>query len=209
MRETKGNQGTAPLAIGIWGLQWFMFWTAAMRFLRSLTSPPVLPLKITQHLPSMACSLNGNCRGLVCSQVFCSDEPFTLCYLAFFISVSVWGLAVDLTKSLVITSSSPSLRMQRWTTRRTFCNLRSRAKRWGSVRIGCKGSPCRDSLIRSLSLNSGRIRSCSLNRVERFTMQHWDSGARMDISSWECFPNPLALSKWRRNPSSPNLVKIS
>lgn len=76
-------------------------------------------------------------------------------------------------------------------------------------------------------------------RVQTYT-QHWDSGARMDGSSVECFPNlrthksgadtepqqicedhrvmfqglslqshPLALSKCRRNPSSPNLVKIS
>lgn len=130
-------------------------------------------------------------------------------------SVGVWGFSVDLIKSFVITSASPIFRIQRWTTLRTFCNLRSSAKRWGSIRTGCKGSPFRDSLIMLLSLNSDWVRSWSLSRVERFTlkkkkeqwsnlnvsipdpqtelnqtyMQHWDRGARIDISSWECFPN--------------------
>lgn len=66
-------------------------------------------------------------------------------------------------------------------------------------------------------------------------MQHWVSGARMEVSSWECRPNlrvrrelsmvppapalpagpaaspphPLALSRCKRKPSSPNLVNIS
>ena len=68
-------------------------------------------------------------------------------------------------------------------------------------------------------------------------MQHWESGARMEVSSWECRPNleeisrecralvpahhlphlpdillqphPLALSRCKRKPSSPNLVNIS
>ena len=30
--KTKGNKGTAPSVIGIWSVQWFMFWTFAMRF---------------------------------------------------------------------------------------------------------------------------------------------------------------------------------
>lgn len=99
-----------------------------------------------------------------------TDDPLTLCYLTFSVSVAVWGVSVDLTKSLAITSSSPSLRTQRWTARRTFCSLRSSAERWGSVRIGCKGSPSRDSLITSLSLNSGRARSWSRDSVERFIL---------------------------------------
>lgn len=88
------------------------------------------------------------------------------CYLDMSISVVIWGFAVGLIKSLVTTTSLPSLRMQRWTIRRTFCNLRSSAKRWGSVRTGCKGSVKRDSLMTSLSLNSDRAKSCSLRRVE-------------------------------------------
>ncbi|KAA8581756.1 hypothetical protein FQN60_003337, partial [Etheostoma spectabile] len=91
-----------------------------------------------------------------------STTPFfALCYLTLSTAVAVSGLAVDLIKSLVITSSSPSLRIQRWTARRTFCNLRSSAKRCGSDRTGCKGSPSRDSLITWLSLNSGLARSWS------------------------------------------------
>lgn len=104
--------------------------------------------------------------------------------------------------------------MQRCTTRRTFCSLRSSAKRWGSVRIGCKASFSRDSLMTSLSLYPGRDSRWSRNSVELLIlrnnqrtffppgmflnlsikqkdthMQHWDSGDRMEISSLECFPN--------------------
>ena len=78
---------------------------------------------------------------------------------------------MDLTKSLVITSSSPSRRTHRRTARRIVCNRRSSARRWGSVRTGRKGSPSRDSLITSLSWNSGWARSWSRSSVERFILR--------------------------------------
>lgn len=74
--------------------------------------------------------------------------------------------------------------MQRWTTRRTFCNLRSRAKRWGSVRIGLKGSSFRDSLITSLSLNSGRARSWSRTSVELFILRKEKRGRQDKQDYW-------------------------
>lgn len=100
-----------------------------------------------------------------------SDGPFTLCYLTFAIPVATWGPSVDWTKSSVTTLSLPSLRMQRCTTRRTFCSLRSNANRWGSVRTGCKTSFSRDSLMTSLSLYPGRDNSCSRNSVDLFILR--------------------------------------
>lgn len=96
---------------------------------------------------------------------------------------------MDLTKSLVITSASPSLRTQRCTTPRTFCNLRSSAKRWGSVRMGRSGSPSRDSLITSLSLYSGRAKSWRRTSVERFILRrerresHFSLGTSLKTTS--------------------------
>lgn len=107
--------------------------------------------------------------------------PFTLCYLTFDIPVATWGPSVDWTKSSVTTLSLPSLRMQRCTTRRTFCSLRSNAKRWGSVRIGCKTSFSRDSLMMSLSLYPGRDNSCSRNSVELFILRN---NHRTSFPSW-------------------------
>lgn len=105
-----------------------------------------------------------------CFQRGGAGVSFFFCYLALLISVVLRGLPVDLTKSLVTTLSSPSLRTQRCTTRRTFCNLRSSAKRWGSVRTGCKRSFLRDSLITSLSLYSGRASSWRRSSVELFIL---------------------------------------
>lgn len=81
---------------------------------------------------------------------------------------------MDFMKSLAMTSSSPSLLTQRWTTLSTFCNLRSSANRCGSVRTGRKRSSSRDSFMTSLSLKCGRAKSCSLKSVERFIL-HRDS----------------------------------
>lgn len=196
------------------------------------------------------------------------DGPFTLCYLTFAIPVATWGPSVDWAKSSVTTLSLPSLRMQRCTARRTFCSLRSSAKRWGSVRIGCKASFSRDSLMTSLSLYAGRDNSCSRNSVELFILrnnhrtsfsswnlpkslhqpkrhshaalgQWWQDGNLIlrvlpkpgrkiwwrwkktnkaeffsTKNNWDFFlhgasSHPLALSKCRGNPSSPNLEKTS
>lgn len=142
----------------------------------------ILHNEIPQRLPFMACSLNQNHMSpaqkvtvFLHEVLWCTksrkDQAIILCYLVFFISVADWGLTADLTKSLVITSSSPSRRTQRWTTRRIFCNRRSKAKRWGSIRIGLKGSPSRDSLNTSLSLYSGRAKSWSRSSVERFILK--------------------------------------
>lgn len=122
-----------------------------------------------------------------------SDGPFTLCYLTFTIPVATWGPCVDWTKSSVTTLSLPSLRMQRCTARRTFCSLRSSAKRWGSVRIGRKASFSRDSLITSLNLYAGRDNSCSRNSVELFILRN---NHRTSFSSWNL---PKSLHQPKRH----------
>lgn len=92
------------------------------------------------------------------------------CSLTPLSSVVLGGLPVDLAKSLMTTLSSPSLRTQRCTTRRAFCNLRSSANRWGSVSTGCSRSFSRDSLITSLSLYSGWASSWRRSSVELFIL---------------------------------------
>lgn len=47
----------------------------------------------------------------------------------------------------------------------------SRARRWGSVRTGARGSCRSDSLITSLSRYSGSAKSCSRNHVIRFILE--------------------------------------
>lgn len=93
------------------------------------------------------------------------------CHLTLLSSVVLGGLPVDLAKSLMTTLSSPSLRTQRCTTRRAFCNLRSSANRWGSVRTGRSRSFSRDSLITSLSLYSGWASSWRRSSVELFILR--------------------------------------
>lgn len=119
-------------------------------------------------------SLRGSKRGCTSSWSL-KNEPrcfgLALCYLGSVFCVTVWVSAVGLIKSLVITSSFPNLRTQRWTVRRTFCNLRSRARRCGLVRTGRNRSVLRDSIITSLNLNSDWARSCSLSSVERFILK--------------------------------------
>lgn len=165
------------VVVGIWGLQRFTFRTSTTSFPHSLTNPL---LKISLPVQFIACSLNRNHLSNVfltrwlhvimrSSLVWQEGEHVCLCYL-----VWVRGFCVDLPKSLMITSSLPSLRTQRWTTRRTFSNLRSSARRWGSVKIGRKGSSSRDSLIISLSLNCGRARSWSRTSVELLILRKGD-----------------------------------
>lgn len=92
-----------------------------------------------------------------------------------------------------MTLSLPSRRMQRCTTRRTFCSLRSSAKRWGSVRIGCKPSFSRDSLMTSLSLYPGRDSRWSRNSVELLILRN---NQRTTFSSWNV---PKSLHQPKRH----------
>lgn len=146
-----------------------------------------LPSVISLHLPFMACSLNCDHLSFnTVSRHYFQDAASTAaaaaataaataaaaspCYLTLLSSVALGGLPVVLTKSLMTTLSSPSLRTQRCTTRRTFCNLRSSANRWGSVRMGCSGSFSKDSLITSLSLYSGWASRWRRSSVELFIL---------------------------------------
>lgn len=162
----------APPVIGIQSLRWFTLWTFTKRFLPSSlwTFHSVFRLWLVPLMETMWV----HPEVFMSSQSSYDDEEqrlFTLCYLTSLISVAAWGVDVDFAKSLVITSSSPSLRTQRCTILRTFSNLRSRAEMWGSVRIGCKGSAFRDSLITSLSLYSRLVRSWRRIRVECFILR--------------------------------------
>lgn len=148
-----------------------------------------LPSVISLHLPFMACSLNcdhlsfntvsrhyfqdaASITAAAAATAAATAATTSPCYLTLLSSVVLGGLPVDLAKSLMTTLSSPSLRTQRCTTRRTFCNLRSSANRWGSVRMGCRGSFSKDSLITSLSLYSSWASSWRRRSVELFILNY-------------------------------------
>lgn len=142
---------------------------------------------------------------------------FTLCYLTFALSVATRSPSVDWTKSSVTTLSLPSLRMQRCTTRRTFCSLRSSAKRWGSVRIGCKASLSRDSLITSLSLYPGRDSRWSRSSVELLILRNHQRTTFSLLESSQISPSTkkrltcstgTAATGWKSHPWSASQIWV-
>lgn len=73
--------------------------------------------------------------------------------------------------SLATTLASPCVSMHFLTAFRMSCNRRSKARRWGSVRTGARGSCRRDSLITALSWYSGSASSCRRSNVVRFILE--------------------------------------
>lgn len=73
--------------------------------------------------------------------------------------------------SLATTLASPCKSMHFLTAFRMSCNRRSKARRWGSVRTGARGSCSRDSLITALSWYSGSASSCRRSSVVRFILE--------------------------------------
>lgn len=77
--------------------------------------------------------------------------------------------------SLATTLASPCVSMHFLTAFRMSCNRRSKARRWGSVRTGARGSCRRDSLITALSWYSGSASSCRRSSVVLFILEEKES----------------------------------
>lgn len=98
--------------------------------------------------------------------------------------------------SLVTTLASPYVSTHFFTAFRISCNRLSKAKRWGSVRTGARGSCRRDSLITSLSRYSGSAKSWSRNSVVLFILGKKKKSDTLMRTSCSTLARTSCLSPW-------------
>jgi hypothetical protein len=66
------------------------------------------------------------------------------------------------------------------------------------------------SQVKCVEVHQSQVNALDVEKMNEVTdLQHWLKGTRIDTSSWECFPNPLPLSRWIMKLSLPNFSNVS